>query len=183
MKKYLITSPEFYSDNVKIFATRFRQYSRANKIDFALLRDKDTSNYEALAEIFIATCKECGIKSFLHQDCKLTKKLKADGVHLTSQQFDKIKEAKSLGLEVIISTHLHTEVCSAKKLGADYVTYSPIFKTPNKGEPKGVEDLQKVLKECEIKVFALGGIVDAVHVKMIEESGAYGFASIRYFVE
>lgn len=183
MKKYLITSPQYYTDDIKLFAARFGQYTQTHKPDFALLRDKEGENYEALARIFIATCKESGIKSFIHQECHLAKKLGANGVHLTSKQFDRIKVAKELGLEVIISTHLHVEVCDAKRQGADYVTYSPIFATPNKGEPKGIEDLKKVLSECNIKVFALGGIVDESHVKMIEQSGAYGFASIRYFVE
>jgi len=30
-------------------------------------------------------------------------------------------------------------------------------------------------------VFALGGVVDAKHIEMLEEVKPYGFASIRYF--
>lgn len=66
-------------------------------------------------------------------------------------------------------------------MGADYVTYSPIFVSPNKGKPKGVEDLQKLLEKTEIKVFALGGIVSHEQIDLVEESGVYGFASIRHF--
>ncbi|MDY0117717.1 MAG: thiamine phosphate synthase, partial [Sulfurimonadaceae bacterium] len=65
--------------------------------------------------------------------------------------------------------------------GADAITYSPIFETPNKGEPKGIEALQHVIKKYPIKIFALGGIVESSHVIDVEKSGAYGFASIRYF--
>jgi len=102
-------------------------------------------------------------------------------VHLTSTQFDKIEYAKSLGLEVIVSTHTHDEVLQAQDLGADAVTYSPIFSSPGKGEPKGVEDLKELLNKCSVKVFALGGIVDEKQVSEIEKTQAYGFASIRYF--
>ena len=82
---------------------------------------------------------------------------------------------------MIISTHTHEEVLKAQKLGADAVTYSPIFASPGKGEPKGIEDLKELLKKCNIKVFALGGIVESSHIKAVEEARAYGFASIRFF--
>lgn len=86
-----------------------------------------------------------------------------------------------MGLFVIISTHTQKEVLRAQMLGADALTYSPIFASPNKGEPKGVEDLRELLEICSIKVFALGGIVTQEHIAAIEETKAYGFASIRYF--
>jgi len=91
------------------------------------------------------------------------------------------EKAKNIGLEVIISTHTHQEVLRAQKLGADAVTYSPIFASPNKGAPKGIDALKELLEVCDISVFALGGIVDKSHVDMIEQTKAYGFASIRYF--
>jgi thiamine-phosphate pyrophosphorylase len=61
------------------------------------------------------------------------------------------------------------------------VTYSPIFTTPNKGEPKGIEDLKDVLEITEIKIFALGGIVEDEQIKSISQTDSFGFASIRYF--
>ncbi len=150
--------------------------------EYVLYRDKMNVNYAVDAEAFINVCLALdGVKIFLHQDAKLASKLKATGVHLTSTQFEKIPHAKKLGLEVIISTHTHEEVLLAQKLGADAVTYSPIFASPDKGEPKGVEDLKALLQKCKIKVFALGGIVESWHVEAVEEAGVYGFASIRYF--
>lgn len=182
MKKYLITSKEFYTDKSDTFVQKLKEQCKIHMPDYALFRDKTTPDYEKLAREFVDACSDFEhIKSFIHQDADLAYRLKAIGVHLTSTQFDKIKYAKELGLEVIISTHTHKEVFEAQRLGADAVTYSPIFATPDKGEPKGVEDLKKLLSECEIKVFALGGIVQEQHVKAVEEAGAYGFASIRYF--
>ena len=121
------------------------------------------------------------LKCFLHQDYILADKLGAKGVHLTSQQFEDIQKAKALNLEVIISTHTHKEVLDAQELGADYVTYSPVFETPQKGEPKGVEDLAEIVQKAEIKIFALGGIITKEHVTALQKAQAYGFASIRYF--
>lgn len=182
MKKYLITSKEFYTDKPNTFSEKLKRQFEVHMPDFALYRDKNNQNYEKLANEFVKVCSTFnGIKSFIHQDAELAYKLNADGVHLTSMQFDKILHAKSLGLEVIISAHTHKEVLKAQSFGADAVTYSPIFTTPNKGEPKGVGDLKELLSKCEIKVFALGGIVEERHIKMVKETGVYGFASIRYF--
>lgn len=183
MKKYLITSGEFYTQNSDIFYQTLHKQLKKHKPEYALFRDKTATNYEELASIFAITCKEVGgAKSFIHQDISLAKSLGADGVHLTSTQFLEIEKAKSKNLEVIISTHTHKGVLQAQKLGADAVTYSPIFASPDKGEPKGVDDLEELLSKCKIKVFALGGIVTNEQVEMIAKTKAYGFASIRYFV-
>jgi len=182
MQKYLITSREFYTDTPAVFRSILQEQFIEHFPTYALYRDKSNPNYAVQAEHFVEVCSNFeNIKSFIHQHVDLAKKLDATGVHLTSKQFDKIVEAKEAGLEVVISTHSMDEVLKAEELGADAVTYSPIFHSPGKGEPKGIDNLKELLKKCNIKVFALGGIVDNQHVKMIEESGAYGFASIRYF--
>lgn len=182
MKKYLITSKNFHTDKPDIFAAKLKQQFKTHMPDYALYRDKTNPNYEKLAQEFVTVCSNfSAIKSFIHQDAELAHRLKAYGVHLTSTQFEEISHAKELGLEVIISTHTHEEVLQAQKLGADAVTYSPIFASPNKDEPKGVDDLKALLSKCSVKVFALGGIVEDWHVNEVEETGVYGFASIRYF--
>jgi len=184
MRKYLITSKDFYTDIPAVFRNiLFQQFEKCMP-EYALYRDKSNPDYELQAKHFVEVCNEFEtIKSFIHRDADLAKELKAVGVHLTSTQFDTIKYAKSLGLEVIVSTHTHDEVLNAEKLGADYVTYSPIFTSPGKGKPKGIDDLKELLKKCRVKVFALGGIVKEEQIKQIEETKAYGFASIRYFYE
>ncbi|WP_457744867.1 thiamine phosphate synthase [Sulfurimonas sp.] len=171
MKKYLITaSPSYF---------QLRKYMP----DFALYRDKENENYALKAREFIEMAKQIKtLKPFLHRDYTLANSLNAAGVHLTSTQFEDIKKAKKLDLEVIISTHTHVEVLKAEDLGADYVTYSPIFHSPHKGEPKGLEDLKELVQKTDIKIFALGGIIDEEQIQEIEKTKSYGFASIRYFL-
>lgn len=182
MQKYLITSREFYTDMPAIFRNILHEQFVKHSPTYALYRDKSNPNYALQASHFVEVCNQFeNIKSFIHSDVTLAKELGAMGVHLTSTQFDKVQEAKALGLETIISTHTHEEVLKAQSLGADAVTYSPIFTSPGKGEPKGIEDLKKLLKKSSIKVFALGGIVEESQLKQIEDSASYGFASIRYF--
>jgi len=182
IQKYLITSREFYSDTPAVFREKLHSQFVKHLPNYALYRDKANPNYEGIAEHFVEVCNQFeDIKSFIHSDIDLAKKLYAYGVHLTSLEFNKIEKAKNLGLKVIVSTHSLEEVQKAERLGAEYVTYSPIFASPNKGEPKGIEDLKRVLGLTKVKIFALGGIVDAKEIQMIEETQAYGFASIRYF--
>ncbi|MFK5938332.1 MAG: thiamine phosphate synthase [Sulfurimonas sp.] len=182
MKKYLITSPEFYTDKPEIFRRKLNEQILKHKPDYILYRDKKTTHYKEMAKIFIDVAKQHQeIRVFLHTDINLASKLNAYGVHLPSTAFEKINQAKDLGLKVIISTHTHEEVSKAESLGADYVTYSPIFVSPNKGKPKGIDDLKTLLNKTKIKVFALGGIVKKEEVTKVEKTSAYGFASIRYF--
>ena len=182
MTKYLITSREFYTDTPAVFRKIFHEQSVKHMPDFALYRDKSNPNYAIQAEHFVEVCSQMqGLKSFIHSDVDLARALNATGVHLTSKEFDKIEYAKSLYLEVIVSTHTHNEVLEAQKLGANAVTYSPIFATPGKGEPTGINDLKNLLSKVEIDVFALGGIVSEEQVNAVKETTAFGFASIRYF--
>ena len=184
MKKYLITSREFYTDTPAIFRNILHEQFVEHSPDYALYRDKSNPNYDIQAAHFVEVCSQFeNIKSFVHQDVNLAKELNATGVHLTSKQFDKIVLAKELDLEVIVSTHTQEEVLEAQRLGADAVTYSPIFTSPGKGEPKGINDLNKLLSTCRVNIFALGGVVDALHVEQLNETSVYGFASIRYFYE
>jgi len=182
MKKYLITSREFYTDTPAVFRNILHTQFVKHSPEYALYRDKTNLNYNTQATHFVEICNKFeDIKSFIHQDIDLAKDLNATGVHLTSTQFDKIEYAKKLGIEVIVSTHTHEEVLKAQEFGADAVTYSPIFHTPGKGEAKGIDDLKDILKKSNIKVFALGGIVTNEQLKDIEDTKAYGFSSIRYF--
>ena len=154
----------------------------SKKADMILYRDKDNTDYATCANNFLHEAKKFSFdKILLHADYRLAMKLGADGVHLTSSQFHDIAVAKELGLFVIISTHTFDEVEKAESLGADMVTFSPIFSTPNKGKPKGVELLNSLVSQYTIPIIALGGIVTTEHIALCEKSGAKGFASIRYF--
>ncbi|WP_235826969.1 thiamine phosphate synthase [Aliarcobacter vitoriensis] len=184
IKSYLITDPKYFSDNPKIFKQTLENSLKLHKIDFACFRDKTSTNFEKLAKLFLDTCNEFKIKNiYLNSNIQLAKDLNFDGVHLNSTQFEKIGFAKSLNLKTIISCHNHKELKLAFDKKVDFVTYSPIFDTPNKGEEKGIEDLKQTIKEFKsLNIFALGGIINDIQVNKISQTNAYGFASIRYFI-
>ena len=147
-------------------------------INIAAFRDKTTPKICSLALAMKRTCKAKGIKLYINQDIKLFRRFCFDGVHLTSRQFDSIKRMRLLG-DVVVSTHTIQELQRAKKLRSFAATYSPIFYTPNKGEPKGIYALRRVPKG--MKIIALGGIVGKKEINKLKRYKLFGFASIRYF--
>ena len=178
MIQYAITDPSFFNTSQNRISYI---NSICNRVDFVLFRDKETTNYKDAAKEFMQLSKNCTFKKIIHRDYNLARELGAYGVHLTSTQFKSIKLAKELGLWVVISTHTLDEIKMAQDLGANAVTFSPIFDTPNKGKAKGVKALKEAIECCNIDIIALGGIITDEHIKLIKEIKAFGFASIRYF--
>lgn len=184
LKTYLITDPQFFTNNPQTFKEKLKKVLSNHKIDIACFRDKSSKNIEELAKSFLQVCKEFKIKKILiNSNIDLAKSLSFDGVHLNSTQFDKIDFAKSLNLFTIISCHNFDELEMALKFGSKFVTYSPIFDSPNKGEAKGIENLKNTIdKFPKLNIIALGGIITKEQIKQIQNTKAYGFASIRYFI-
>ena len=150
--------------------------------DMLLYRDRDNPAYTVWAEFFVSEARRySGLKIFLHNDPLLASKLGADGVHLSSGNFALIKEAKSLALTTIASTHSLEEALKAEKEGADMVTLSPVFSSPGKGDPLGPGKFASMAQRLEIPVIALGDVITREHISLCEQAGAHGFASIRYF--
>jgi len=143
-------------------------------------RDKNNPDYAQCAHDFMAEAKGFE-KVLLHSDYLLAKQLNADGIHLTRTQFSDIEKAKKLGLFVVVSTHNAKEALEAEALGADMITVSPVFYTPNKGLPIGIEGLNIIVSQVQIPVIALGGILMQSQIDECKDIGARGFASIRYF--
>ena len=179
MLSYAITDPSI----LNIQSNLDSYLNNTSKVaDMVLYRDKNNQTYDNSASIFIEKAREYPFdKVLLHRDILLADKLNADGIHLSSNQFNEIKSAKDIGLFTIISTHSIQEALKAQDLGADAVTLSPIFYSPHKGKPLGIEYLKEALYNVDIPIIALGGIVTEEHIEEIKKTTAWGFASIRYF--
>jgi thiamine-phosphate pyrophosphorylase len=179
IKSYLITDRAFYEPTPQSFKNYLEGIYQNKKVDFACYRDKQSPYQKLFLETFLKVSQ--AQKTILHGDIELASKFGFFGVHLSSTQFDEIALSKEKNLFTIISTHTKKEAKLAQSLGADAVTFSPIFDTPNKGKPKGLEQLENLVTEVDIKVFALGGILTKQQIDSCSLIGSYGFASIRYF--
>ncbi|MEO5858602.1 MAG: thiamine phosphate synthase [Pyrinomonadaceae bacterium] len=106
----------------------------------------------------------------------------ADGVHLTSTSvpIERVRAAVPLIFIVGVSTHCSAEVVVAKETGADYAMLGPIFVTPGKGDPVGLEELGRLCQSvAPFPVVAVGGI-DASNEAAVIAKGAAGYGAIRY---
>jgi len=105
----------------------------------------------------------------------------ADGVHLPADSFvpAAIRKAFQNELMIGVSTHSTDEAVFAARSGADYVFFGPVFETPGKGPPIGIEKLAAVCRELKtFPVIALGGI-DENNLDDVLSEGAAGIAAIR----
>lgn len=113
--------------------------------------------------------------------------VEADGVHLGWQSLPFPVVRRLVGSERLIgvSTHNRQEALQAQEYGADYITFGPIFDTPSKAgllKPTGVEEIQKLKKEINIPVVALGGI-NGENVEAVLNGGADGIAVISSIMQ
>ena len=109
----------------------------------------------------------------------------ADGVHLPADGLsaDVVRQSFPSDFLIGVSTHSLAEASEAATNGADFVTFGPVFESPCKGKPQGVEEMTRVCKLLDpFPVIALGGI-DESNYRNVLESGASGFAAIRFLNE
>ena len=105
----------------------------------------------------------------------------ADGVHLPADGVPVGALRARFGEGVLIgrSTHTVEEVERARDEGADYVTFGPVFATPGKGAPVGLEGLARAVA-AGVPVLALGGVT-LERLGSLAGVGVAGVAAIRLF--
>ena len=106
----------------------------------------------------------------------------AHGVHLTERSMPADVIRKSFPeLEIVgVSAHTLDGVLIASRMKADFSVFGPVFSTPGKGSPLGIETLKEICDAAKpFPVIALGGI-DADNFEDVLNAGAGGFAAIRF---
>ncbi|MGN1317378.1 MAG: thiamine phosphate synthase [Lachnospirales bacterium] len=166
MYKIAITN-RFLCDNLLEKIKNIKNY------DYIILREKDLSekDYYNLSKKAISISNKIILHSFIDVALKLNYKKIHLPYNLFIENINKLKDFEIVG----VSTHSLEEAKICEKLGANYITFSHIFKTKCKEglEPKGLEKLKEVCENVNIPVYALGGIDDE-NAKDCVNVGAYG---------
>ena len=144
------------------------------------LREKDLNDTDLrrIALPISRLCKEYEAHLFINSNVQIAIDVGAAGLHLPDNDVSvqEVREKTQNNLMVACSTH---SILTAKKReseGADFITYSPIYRTYKmKGKPVGLGNLEKLVHHVNIPVFALGGITP-VRVKECISAGASGVA-------
>ena len=107
-----------------------------------------------------------------------------DGAHLPAGGLPAAPLRDRFGPGVLLgrSTHCLEEVEQARDEGVDYAVFGPVYDTPGKGEPLGLEALARAVAVAgkALAVFALGGVT-LPRFGELAAVGAAGVAAIRLF--
>jgi len=170
------------------------------EIDFVQLREKDlpARELEAFAHVAVGKTRASGGRTrlLINSRTDIALATGADGVHLRSADISpsdvrSIWRMAGSKIEPVIAVSCHTEpeVVAAKKHGADFVVFGPVFEKkdaivptiPNIGEQWDTP-LRKLRSACQhgIPVLALGGVT-LENAKLCIQAGAAGVSGIRLF--
>ncbi len=138
------------------------------------------SLFELTCSVVSAT-KGSGLRILVNGRPDIAISAGAAGVHLPANGLPADAVRTAFGSEFLIgvSCHDEDELLAAQNGGADFATFSPVFASPGKGEPAGIEKLRAVVEKFEgFPVIALGGVsVNAL--EQVLATGAAGVAAIR----
>ena len=187
MNFYVISPPK---EHKSFNLVNLIELSKIIKIDFLQLRPKYITlkkNIDFIKKyhfLFNKICTENKIKLIVNDDLRLAKKLRFDGIHLGQEDIS-CKEARDyLGKNSIIGISCNNSVqlsIKAKKDGADYVAFGPMFTSKTKENKKNLIDLKK-FKEREDKIplpYTLIGGIDHKNVYKIKKIKAKNIAIIN----
>jgi thiamine-phosphate pyrophosphorylase len=148
------------------------------------LREKDLPGrdlYEAALEMRELTLRY-GAQLFINDRVDIALAVDADGVHLGERSIPVHQARRLMGAARLIgvSCHCLEGAVAARDMGADFITYGPVFYTPSKavyGPPVGLDSLAEVTRNVRLPVFAIGGI-NSSSAQEIVSAGAHGIALI-----
>lgn len=108
-------------------------------------------------------CDEVGAGLLVNDRLDIASLVRAEGVHLGKGDLPVRVVKEFMGEDFIVgySAHSIQEAITTAWEGADYITFSPLFKLAHKEtqqEPHGLKGANEVLTKVEVPVFFLGGI-------------------------
>jgi len=139
------------------------------------LREKDLDGAAllSLASELVKIVRARNGKLFVNERIDVALAAGADGVHLPERGFD-LATARALAPELAmgVSTHDSDRARAMLHAGAAPVLYGPVWSTPSKPEPLGLDGMPA-------GVFAVGGITNPDRARQARAAGARGVACIR----
>jgi 8-oxo-dGTP diphosphatase len=137
----------------------------------------------ALARRARVLCTDFGAKLLINAEIDLVGELGLDGVHLAAAAIAALATRPlANNLYVGVSCHNATELDNARRIGADFVTLSPVRPTTSHPDvvALGWENFSALVAQCPLPVYALGGLLPEDLMRARTE-GAIGIAGISGF--
>jgi thiamine-phosphate pyrophosphorylase len=146
------------------------------------IREKDLDDRDLLALARLArTLLPPPIPLLVNGRADIALAAGADGVHLPADGLPAapLRARFQDSLWIGRSTHSVAEVERARDEGADYAVFGPVYETPGKGAPVGLDGLARAAA-TGLPVYALGGVTLG-RFGELAAAGAAGVAGIRLF--
>lgn len=183
---YLITKGEINAENFreKSFETlEIIKKAVESGISLIQIREKNLTAKLVfkLASEAVKITRNSNTKLLINDRADIALAAKADGVHLTEKSISSEIIRKNFPKDFIIGVSVHSleKARIAKNQDADFATFSPIFDSPNKGKPLGLQNLREVCEKLKpFPIIALGGIDETNYREVLQIAG--GFAAIRF---
>jgi len=184
---YLITNGEITDENYTIKSHEtLNQIKKAVEFEISLIQIREKKlSAKLLFDLAVKSSeikKKSSTKLLINDRADIAFAANADGVHLTENSLSPEIIRKNFPKDFIIGVSAHTleKAEIAKKQGANFATFSPIFHSPNKGKPVGLDALREVCEKLKpFPIIALGGI-DETNYREVLQIGS-GFAAVRFF--
>ena len=180
--RYMVTGR--FEDDAELFSKVQRQLAK----DIQLVQFRapwlSPPDYLRLAERLSVVVREQGARLMVKGSLDLLKKPWCDGLHLTAKQLLSTGAVhKSSGNQLLVaSCHNSDELAQAQKMGADFVTLSPVQQTRThpEAEPLGMERVAELTEFSPLPVYWLGGLA-ITDIEKVKIAGAQGVAAISEF--
>ena len=159
---YAITDQQLIAP--KKFAARVRQVLQGGA---QIVQYRDKSQQHQLrfeqANIVVDLCKKFGAISIINDDIELAKIVKADGVHIGTDDDELSYARQELGEQKIIGVSCYADLSLAEQAvadSADYVAFGSIFASPTKPQAPiaGLDILRQAKQSLRVPIVAIGGI-------------------------
>lgn len=179
---YLITDRKLFSTQCSLYLALEDALKAGVKA--IQLREKDLTVKKVfeMALWLRNLTREYEAKLFINDRADVALAVNADGIHLSQNSIpvDAVKKITKNTLLIGVSTHNIEEAINAEKVGADFITFGPIYRTTSKPEYKnttGVDIIRDLKMHISIPILAVGGIKPN-RVKEVIDVGADGIALI-----
>jgi thiamine-phosphate pyrophosphorylase len=182
----LITTGQATARNFELQKTAILEtlrHAAADGVSMVQLREKalPARLLFELAAAAVHALADTSTLVLINDRADIAKAAHADGVHLPANSLPADTVRRAFGKELIIgrSTHSIERAVTAAASGADYIFFGPVFETPGKSIPVGLEKLKEVSQLLgSFPVIALGGITQH-NFRDVISAGAQGVAAIR----
>ena len=160
------------------------QRALANGVTMVQVREKDLEARDLLdlTRRCLAFENPYGTRILVNEHAEVALAAGAHGVHLPAGSIapSDLRGVAPAGFVIGASTHSLEELRAAEADGADFAVFGPVFASPGKGAPLGLDALRAAANAVRLPVWALGG-VDASNAEDCIAAGAAGIAAIRMF--